>query len=510
MSSPLSDHRSLVVPAIVGAVGASALVGALAYNRQPPTQAATAPRKVKPVSGSSVSYRCKISPEYCDEHGRVYGGELLKLIDVSAGIVAAKHAGGPCLTISADRVIFLQEIKVGDVVQLSAAVNRAWGSSMEIGVRVMREQPHSPLGHQTYCCHAYLTFVAKHVPPPTPSLLSSLSYTLYLRTPPKPVRFQVPELAPKSTLETKRFLLAGRRRAHRIQRAKKSDALLATFREEIFRLEAEINAEAAAQGGDESEDNIAALQQEMIVEAYMRQDPDVHVEGEFVVASIEGFMEPVKVPLADVKKASATRGHGGYRKLSLPSNEDVEKAAGRRLASTEGRVGVANSEAPLAMKDTLVVGLWIVRPQHANSKQVLFGGTLMRWIEEMSSIAARRVLPSCSWSSAAIDSLTFKSAVLPGEVCYVRACVVRVWDSSVEVFALAMAEDRNSPNPTVRLVSESFFTLVAIDPVSGRPLKGALRHVQVPDGPAREIADGAAKRREERLQDKRILQRVYA
>lgn len=93
------------------------------------------------------------------------------------------------------------------------------------------------------------------------------------------------------------------------------------------------------------------------------------------------------------------------------------------------------------------------------------------------------------------------------------------------------AEDRNSPNPTLRLVSESFFTLVrcaipptssltppdtlttqvAIDPVSGRPLKGQLRQVQVPDGPAREIADGAAKRREDRLQDKRILQRcVFA
>lgn len=60
MSSPFSDSRSLVVPAIVGAVGASAVVGALAYNRQGAPAATAAPRKVKPVSGSSVSYRCKI------------------------------------------------------------------------------------------------------------------------------------------------------------------------------------------------------------------------------------------------------------------------------------------------------------------------------------------------------------------------------------------------------------------------------------------------------------------
>jgi len=49
------------------------------------------------------------------------------LIDVSAGLVAAKHAARPCLTISVDRVVFLQEIRVGDVIHISSAVNRAWG-----------------------------------------------------------------------------------------------------------------------------------------------------------------------------------------------------------------------------------------------------------------------------------------------------------------------------------------------------------------------------------------------
>lgn len=79
----------------------------------------------------------------------------------------------------------------------------------------------------------------------------------------------------------------------------------------------------------------------------------------------------------------------------------------------------------------------------------------------------------------------------------------------MEVFAVAMAEDRNAPNPKVRLVSQSFFTLVAIDPHSGRPLKGALRRVNIPVEAvsAREVAAGADKRREDRLQDKRILQR---
>jgi len=164
----------------------------------------------------------------------------------------------------------------------------------------------------------------------------------------------------------------------------------------------------------------------------------------------------------------------------------------------------------------------------------------MRWTEEVSTIAARRIFPSASWSSAAIDSLTFKTAVQLGEVVYVRAAVLKVYDSSVEVAAIVTCEDRNSAQPKVRQVSESFLTLVrrsspavlacfrsrsrfsrpyahatlvaalaqvAIDPASGRPLKGVLRQVQLPDGPVRDMAASAEQRRRDRLLDKRVLQR---
>ncbi|KAK4051196.1 hypothetical protein OIV83_003018 [Microbotryomycetes sp. JL201] len=486
-------------------------------------------KQAKLVSQSSVSYRVKISPDFCDEYGRVVSGALMKDIDVAAGIVAAKHAGGPCVTVSVDRVIFLQEIKVGDVVHLSSAVNRAWGSSMEIGVRVMRETPSSPLGVQTYCCHAYLTFVARHIPPPVPSWLSSLCQSLRLSSPPKPKRFQLPEVEPRSLIETKRFLLAGRRRARRIQRAQKADELLSSMRTQVFELEKDVIERDRNAGVKDTQDNIAQLQLELIVEAYMRQDPDIRLDGDDVVVSIEGFMEPVRAPLAAVEKATKSRGSGAYRRLSLPSNEAMEKATGKRW--DDGGRDVAgkhsDSQTPLDLSDTLVLGMWVVRPQpkaqksltkkvrgvafqHANSKSILFGGCLIAWIGSICAISARRIFPSASWSTAAIDSFTFKSAVLPGEVVHIRACVVKVWDSSVEVFAIATAEDRNSPTPTTRLVSESFFTLVAIDSQSGRPLKGVLRHVNVPDGPAKEVALGSEQRREERLQDKRILQRVYA
>ncbi|KPV75421.1 uncharacterized protein RHOBADRAFT_53399 [Rhodotorula graminis WP1] len=467
-----------------------------------------------PQDGSAVVYRYKIAPVECDEHGRMYGGELLKLIDVSAGLVAAKHAAGPCLTISADRVIFLEEVRVGDVISISSSVNRAWGSSMEIGVRVMRQSRSDPLKSETYTCHAYLTFVAKPTQPPSPHPILVVSDLVGLTCPPPPRRAQLPEVKPQTLLEQKRYLLAGRRRAHRIQRSKADAALHTSFRDEVLRLERAVLGadEARALESHNREDLLASLQVEVVTEAFMRGDPDVRVEGDDVVGEIEGFVEPVRVKRSVVDAAVRKKGHGGWRAIPLVADDAADQAKGHSLAALadpdQRRALDVASHVDFA--DTLSMCLWIVRPQHANSKQILFGGTLMRWTEEVSTIAARRIFPSASWSSAAIDSLTFKTAVELGEVVYVRAAVLKVYDSSVEVAAIVTCEDRNSAEPKVRQVSESFLTLVAIDPATGRPLKGVLRQVQLPDGPVSDMAALAEQRRRDRLLDKRVLQRVYA
>lgn len=134
----------------------------------------------------------------------------------------------------------------------------------------------------------------------------------------------------------------------------------------------------------------------------------------------------------------------------------------------------------------------------------------MRWVEATCAVSALRVSSPCLWSSAATDSLSFKTTVFPGEVVYLRSVVLRVYDSSIECFCHVLAEDRNSAAPKLRLVSQSFFTLVAIDQPSGRPLKGRLRQVELTEGPARAMGAGSDVRRADRLADKGMLQRVYA
>lgn len=104
------------------------------------------------------------------------------------------------------------------------------------------------------------------------------------------------------------------------------------------------------------------------MEAYLRGDEDVRVEGDTVVASIEGFMDPVRIPLAAVERASNARGHGGFRKLAPASADEVDQAAGHlRSANATGR---ALGSRVLEMSETVVTSLYTVRPQHCNSKSV--------------------------------------------------------------------------------------------------------------------------------------------
>ena len=101
-----------------------------------------------------------------------------------AGIEAARAAGysahsakiggtDPALDIARIEAIeFRAPIKVGDVVRLTARLNAAFGTSMEIGVRVERE--HAKTGKRSLCADARATFVnigEDGKPCPVPPLL---------------------------------------------------------------------------------------------------------------------------------------------------------------------------------------------------------------------------------------------------------------------------------------------------------------------------------------------------
>lgn len=85
-------------------------------------------------------------------------GQLLKWMDTVACLSAEKHAGSSCVTACMDELYFETEIFVGQLVNLTARVNRAFNTSMEVGVSVHVEDLQS--GDRKNVCQAFFTFVA--------------------------------------------------------------------------------------------------------------------------------------------------------------------------------------------------------------------------------------------------------------------------------------------------------------------------------------------------------------
>jgi acyl-CoA hydrolase len=90
--------------------------------------------------------------------GFVHGGTVLRLIDEVAGLAAIKHTRRRVVTAGVDRMAFLHPVHVGELLRLTASVNAAWRTSVEVGVRVEAENPFTDEVRHT--SSAYLTMVA--------------------------------------------------------------------------------------------------------------------------------------------------------------------------------------------------------------------------------------------------------------------------------------------------------------------------------------------------------------
>jgi acyl-CoA hydrolase len=115
-------------------------------------------RRKKFVSESVVTMTELVLPHHTNQLGNLLGGQLMHWIDICAALSSAKHSQRVCVTASVDRIDFHHPIKLGNVVTLVASVNRAFTTSMEVGVKVFAES-HTE-GTRIHANTAYLTFVS--------------------------------------------------------------------------------------------------------------------------------------------------------------------------------------------------------------------------------------------------------------------------------------------------------------------------------------------------------------
>ena len=110
------------------------------------------------VKESASEYSELALPNDANGLGNLLGGKIMHLVDLAGAIAAIKHSRSPVVTASVDHMDFIQPVHIGQLVRLRASVNRAFRTSMEVGVKVWVED--LIRGEELHVSSAFLTFVA--------------------------------------------------------------------------------------------------------------------------------------------------------------------------------------------------------------------------------------------------------------------------------------------------------------------------------------------------------------
>jgi acyl-CoA hydrolase len=98
-------------------------------------------------------------PSDANPKGNVFGGVILKHVDLIAGLCAKRHVGrANTVTASMDRVTFLKPVFIGNALILSARLNYVRKSSLEVEVTVEAEDLDD--GIRIHTGTAFVTMVA--------------------------------------------------------------------------------------------------------------------------------------------------------------------------------------------------------------------------------------------------------------------------------------------------------------------------------------------------------------
>tara|TARA_X000000950_G_C13898346_1_gene653834 strand:- start:79 stop:552 length:474 start_codon:yes stop_codon:yes gene_type:complete len=147
----------------------------------------------KTVSESALENQVyQIFPGDLNTNGTLFGGRLMALMDEVAFMIAVSHSHQVCVTACVDRINFIKPATLGDKIVISGAVNKAWKTSLEVGLKVCKQDLKG--GDKQQILKAYMVFVAidKHNRP-----------------------VAVPAIVPETDIEIKRYKEAEQRKVVR-------------------------------------------------------------------------------------------------------------------------------------------------------------------------------------------------------------------------------------------------------------------------------------------------------
>ena len=109
--------------------------------------------------------------------------------------------------------------------------------------------------------------------------------------------------------------------------------------------------------------------------------------------------------------------------------------------------------------DSRVETVHIVRPNHLNGANRLFGGILMQWIDEAAGIVAKRHCGG-NVTTASVDNLTFLNGAYQNDMIVIRGKLTWVGNTSMEVCVDTYVENLSGER---RRINNAHFMMVALD-----------------------------------------------
>ena len=109
--------------------------------------------------------------------------------------------------------------------------------------------------------------------------------------------------------------------------------------------------------------------------------------------------------------------------------------------------------------DSRVETVHIVRPNHLNGANRLFGGILMQWIDEVAGIVAKRH-SMCNVTTASVDNLTFLHGAYQNDMIVIKGKLTWVGTSSMEVCVDTYVETLDGQRDRI---NNAHFMMVALD-----------------------------------------------
>jgi acyl-CoA hydrolase len=143
----------------------------------------------RPVSDSMSEMSQMVLPNDTNPTGTLLGGRLMHWIDIAGALAGHRHSRQFLVTASIDHMDFLVPAQMGQFVVLRSSVNRAFRTSMEVGVKVWVDNFRA--GTRQHVGSAYLTFVAIDL---------------------DGHHIRVPQVIPETEVQKRRYEDAGRRR----------------------------------------------------------------------------------------------------------------------------------------------------------------------------------------------------------------------------------------------------------------------------------------------------------